>query len=97
MADFNAGVTPADVAPGVEDTPGSGAGWRGASQRGRESKRLRPPGTCSDNPGDNRPGDTGATWASSFPTTSAIRRASMRGRRAAVAGALLTCGGRDDD
>ena len=25
MADFNAGVTPADVAPGVEDTPGSGA------------------------------------------------------------------------
>ena len=25
MADFNAGLTPADVAPGVEDAPGSGA------------------------------------------------------------------------
>ena len=67
MADFNAGVTPADVAPGVEDTPGSGAVGvvlHNADENQSVYVRL---GHAQTTPATNRPGDTGATWGAIFP------------------------------
>ena len=96
MADFNAGVTPADIAPGVEDTPGSGAvgvQLHNADENMSVYVRLahtQLPPVATDRGIRVPPGGN-------LAITSVMRRAFTHGRRAALAGALLTCGGRNDD